>query len=191
MARPRSNGAGAIIDPNDSRFSGAPPAGHGVTVTFVDRTHAMAAADRNLLFGLLALQNGLIDQVQLVGGFQAWTRDKSKSLAEHLESLGGLTSAKRALLEQLALAHLEAHGGSVENSLAAISAGPSARESLTTIKDSQVDTALYHVVSTLNGQDPFDQPATLSIGAATSEGQRFRNPSAARSRRPGGGIRRA
>ena len=26
----------------------------------------MAAADRNLLFGLLALQNGLIDQVQLV-----------------------------------------------------------------------------------------------------------------------------
>ena len=33
----------------------------------------MAAADRDLLFGLLALQNGLIDQVQLVAGFQAWT----------------------------------------------------------------------------------------------------------------------
>ncbi len=134
----------------------------------------MAAADRNLLFGLLALQNGLIDQVQLVGGFQAWTRDKSRSLAEHLEALGGLTSAKRALLEQLALAHLEAHGGSIENSLAAISEGPSARENLTTIRESQNDETLAHVASTLNGQEPFDQPATLSIGAATSEGQRFR-----------------
>ena len=27
---------------------------------------------RELLFGLLALQNGLIDQNQLVAGFQAW-----------------------------------------------------------------------------------------------------------------------
>ena len=34
------------------------------------------AADRDLLFGLLALQNGLIDQGQLVAAFQAWTRDK-------------------------------------------------------------------------------------------------------------------
>jgi eukaryotic-like serine/threonine-protein kinase len=36
-----------------------------------------AAADRHLLFGLLALQNGLIDQGQLVAAFQAWTRDSS------------------------------------------------------------------------------------------------------------------
>ena len=34
-------------------------------------------ADHNLLFGLLALQNGLIDQVQLVAAFQAWTRDRA------------------------------------------------------------------------------------------------------------------
>ena len=58
----------------------------------------IAVADRHLLFGLLALQNGLIDQVQLVAAFQAWTRDKSKSLAEHLEARGDLTGANRALL---------------------------------------------------------------------------------------------
>jgi hypothetical protein len=34
-----------------------------------------AAADRHLLFGLLALQNGLIDQAQLILAFQAWIRD--------------------------------------------------------------------------------------------------------------------
>ena len=53
---------------------------------------AAAAADRHLLFGLLALQNGLINQGQLVAAFQAWTLDKSKSLADHLEARGDLTA---------------------------------------------------------------------------------------------------
>ena len=55
-----------------------------------------AAADRRLLFGLLALQNGLIDQGALVAAFQAWTRDKSKSLADHLEARGDLTGPESA-----------------------------------------------------------------------------------------------
>jgi hypothetical protein len=55
----------------------------------VDRSHAMtAAADRHLLFGLLALQVGLIDQGTLVAAFQAWTRDKSRSLADQLVARG-------------------------------------------------------------------------------------------------------
>ena len=48
------------------------------------------AADRNLLFGLLALQNGLINQFQLVAGFQAWIRNKSRPLADHLVARGDL-----------------------------------------------------------------------------------------------------
>jgi hypothetical protein len=32
------------------------------------------ATECDLLFGLLALQNGLIEQGQLVAAFQAWTR---------------------------------------------------------------------------------------------------------------------
>ena len=48
------------------------------------------AADRNLLFGLLALQNGLINQAQLVTAFQAWTLDKVRALADHLVALGKL-----------------------------------------------------------------------------------------------------
>ncbi len=41
-------------------------------------------ADRHLLIGLLALQNGIINQVQLVAAFQAWTLDRSSSLADQL-----------------------------------------------------------------------------------------------------------
>jgi len=50
----------------------------------------MNAAQDDLLFGLLALQNGLIDQGQLVAAFQAWTRDKVRPLAEHLTARGDL-----------------------------------------------------------------------------------------------------
>ena len=85
------------------------------------------AADLHLLFGLLALQNGIISQVQLVAAFQAWTLDKSKSLADHLEARGDLSRAKRALLEALADVHVEVHNGDVEKSLAAVSAGRSTR----------------------------------------------------------------
>ncbi len=47
-----------------------------------------AAPDRHLLFGLLALQTGLIQQGQLVAAFHAWTGDKARPLADHLIALG-------------------------------------------------------------------------------------------------------
>ena len=53
-------------------------------------THFMPPVDtdRNLLFGLLALQNGLIDQAKLVAAFQAWTLEKARPLAQHLVARG-------------------------------------------------------------------------------------------------------
>jgi hypothetical protein len=67
---------------------------------------ATPAAECNLLFGLLALQNGLIDQGQLVAAFQAWSRDKSHLLADLLVSRGDLNAPQRAAIEALAALHL-------------------------------------------------------------------------------------
>ncbi len=82
------------------RFSMSGPAlqaGAFARSTAHDRSQVVtAAADRHLLFGLLALQNGLIDQGQLVLAFQAWTLDKSKGLADHLEARGDLDADDRA-----------------------------------------------------------------------------------------------
>jgi serine/threonine-protein kinase len=143
----------------------------------VDRSLAMtASADRHLLFGLLALQNGIINQGQLVAAFQAWTLDRSKSLAEHLEARGDLTGAKRAVLEALAEVHLDANGGDVEKSLAAVHASKSTRESLTRIGAPEIEATLGHVGSahpSTEGDDP-DRTTVYSVGAATSDGQRFR-----------------
>src|SRR5215468_9765200 len=86
---------------------------------------AALAADRDLLFGLLALQNGLIDQVQLVAAFQAWTLDKARALADHLVGRGDLDADDRSAVQALVARHLKKHGGDVERSLAATPAGPS------------------------------------------------------------------
>jgi serine/threonine-protein kinase len=135
-----------------------------------------AVADHHLLFGLLALQNGIINQGQLLAAFQAWTLDKSKSLAEHLEVRGDLTRAKRAVLEALAEVHLDAHGGDVEKSLAAVPAGPSMREGLARIGDAQINATLGHAGSVHGSTKDGDPHRTtsFSVGSATSDGQRFR-----------------
>src|SRR4051794_31141479 len=104
-----------------------------------------ADADRNLLFGLLALQNGLIDQGQLVAAFQAWTLDKSRPLAEHLTARGDLDAGDREAVEALVARHLKRHGGDVERSLAALPVGGSTRESLAKVDDPDVGASLAHV----------------------------------------------
>src|SRR5262245_37985672 len=101
-----------------------------------------AAADRHLLFGLLALQTGIINQGQLVAAFQAWTLDKSRSLADHLEARGDLTGSKRAVLEALAAVHVETHGGDVEKSLAAVPANRSTSAQLADLGEPEIDATL-------------------------------------------------
>jgi serine/threonine-protein kinase len=136
---------------------------------------AAIAADRDLLFGLLALQNGLIDQVQLVAAFQAWTRDKARALADHLIGRGDLDADDRTAVEALVARHLKKHGGDVERSLAAIPVGRSTRESLARIDDPDVGGTLAQLgsASTQNDHDA-DRTASYAVGEATSEGQRFR-----------------
>src|SRR4051812_47148478 len=95
---------------------------------------AASAADRHPLFGLLALQNGLIDQVQLVAAFQAWTRDKDRSLADHLVARGDLDADARGGVEAMVALHVKKHGD-VERSLGAVSAGGSTRERLAALGD--------------------------------------------------------
>jgi hypothetical protein len=137
------------------------------------------AADRDLLFGLLALQNGLIDQGQLVAAFQAWTRDRARSLADHLVARGDLDPDQRVAVEAMAALHLKRHGGDPERSLAALHVGRSTREGLARVGDPQVEATLGRVGSGTgptekDGDDDPDRTATFAVGTATSDGQRFR-----------------
>src|SRR6187455_501440 len=96
------------------------------------------AADRDLLFGLIALQNGLIDQGQLVAAFHAWTRDRGRPLADHLVDRGDLDADQRPVVEAMAALHLRKLGGDAEASLAAVPAGRSISERLAALADPEL-----------------------------------------------------
>jgi hypothetical protein len=65
-------------------------------------------------------------------------------LADHLIALGHPGAAQRAVVEVLADLHVEAHGGDVERSLAALPVGKSTRESLSDLGDPDIQATLGH-----------------------------------------------
>jgi serine/threonine-protein kinase len=135
---------------------------------------AAISAESNLLFGLLALQTGLIQQAQLVAAFHAWTCDKSRSLADYVVALGHLNAAQRAAIEALVAVHVEAHGG-LEQSLAAVPAGRSTCESLAQIADVDIAALIGHLgAASTHAGDDADRTASYGVGTATSDGLRFR-----------------
>jgi serine/threonine-protein kinase len=129
---------------------------------------------RDLLLGLLALQTGLINQGQLFAAFHAWTQAGDRPMADILAEQGALSAPCLTLVEGLVIEHLRRHGNDSGRSLAALGAGRSTRECLAQIGNPRLDASLAQVGagSTENG-DP-DRTASYSLGAATSDGQRFR-----------------
>jgi formylglycine-generating enzyme required for sulfatase activity/tRNA A-37 threonylcarbamoyl transferase component Bud32 len=109
------------------------------------------SADRNLLFGVLALQMDFIDRDQLVRAMHAWVLEKHRPLAEILVEQGALAPARRALLDPLVEEHVRAHGGDALRSLAALSSLGSVREELSRIGDAGVQVSLGHLAATPTG----------------------------------------
>jgi serine/threonine-protein kinase len=132
---------------------------------------------RDLLFGMLALQIGLIEQGQLVAAFQAWSRDRSRTIAEHLRRRGDLDGEQREAVESLVNLHLKKHGGADE-SLAAVNANRSTVESLRQAAegDPDVEASLARLGTNLGSTEQGDPDRTTSyaVGTTTSDGHRFR-----------------
>ncbi len=135
-------------------------------------------ADREILFGLLAHQNGLVDQAQLVGTIQDWAHDKSRPLGDHLLAAGHLDAKDLPALDALVARQLEKHGGSAERSLATIPAGAATLETLARVGDPDVDATLGNLLAsvamTQAGDAGVDGAATFTVGTGSAAGQRFR-----------------
>ena len=95
---------------------------------------ARPAADRNLLFGILALQMDFISRDALVAAMHAWVLDKARPLGQILREAGQLDEDEFALLEGLIRKHLEKHGNDPQQSLAAVSALRSIRRDLRQVR---------------------------------------------------------
>jgi len=113
-------------------------------------------ADRNLLFGILAVQMNFISKDALINAMHAWVLDKQKSLGQILLDQKALPADTHLLLDALVQKHLEAHGGDAEKSLAGVSSVGSIRNQLRQIADSDVQASLACVSSNHSADgDPF------------------------------------
>jgi serine/threonine protein kinase len=98
--------------------------------------------DRNLLFGILALQMDFINRDGLIGAMNAWVLDKKKSLGEIMVGQGRLSRKHQELLEAMVQAHVLAHQNDAKQSLAAVSTGMSLPRELSVIEDEEVQESL-------------------------------------------------
>jgi serine/threonine-protein kinase len=130
-----------------------------------------ASADRNLLFGILALQMDFLSRDALIQGMNAWVLRKTTPLGQILKEQGALSGERLALLEALVEEHLKQHANDSAQSLAALSSLGSARQDLERIADPDVQASLAQV-STAR-VEPLDLSAD-SAKTATALGQRFR-----------------
>ena len=130
---------------------------------------AVIDADRNLLFGVLALQMDFISRGALVAAVTEWTSDRTKPLDQILVSQGGLTEPRRALLESLVSEHLRAHGDDLEQSLAAVS-------EMATPHGDLGSRGASDILATLTQATGSESVAnrTWDVGPPTSQGSRFR-----------------
>ena len=143
----------------------------GATAGTVDQ--GPSDTGRNLLLGLLALQNNFIDREALLTAFSVWVSDKSKSLGGILLDRGVLDGPRHALLEALVGEHLKLHGGDSQRSLAALAVGGSTRETLKKVGDPGVDASLSHAgAAAPAGGEETVSPYAVDISSA--QGRRFR-----------------
>src|SRR2546422_1323581 len=84
-------------------------------------------ADRNLLFGILALQMNFVSRDALVAAMHAWVLDKAKPLGQILREQGYLTGGQLQALDALIVQHLQVHDDNAQRSLHALSTVASVR----------------------------------------------------------------
>ncbi len=96
--------------------------------------------DRNLLFGVLALQADLIDPQQFIEACLLWTRRKDLPLADLLVERGWIVPGDKAHLDYLLGRKLNKHGGDPRASLAAIP--DDVKRSLAALDDNDIQQTL-------------------------------------------------
>src|SRR5262245_53938200 len=111
--------------------------------------------DRNLLFGVLALQAGLIDAAQFVEACALWASRKRSALADLLLERGWILAADRQHLEYLLERTVQKAGGS-QTRLAAIP--DEVKRSLAALGNAEIQRSLV----------PLPRPQTWA-GVATTD----------------------
>lgn len=120
--------------------------------------------DRNLLFGVLALEAGLIDSRQFVEACTLWTTGRNERLCDVLTERGWLLPADVGHLEYLLERRLHKHGGDLKATLATVS--EDLKRSLASLPDAEVQRSLASLPRA-------DAGATITVDLIPEVRQRY------------------
>src|SRR5438128_11829386 len=93
-------------------------------------TMPRSVTDRNLLFGIMALQMDFISRDALIAAMHAWVLDKARPLGQILVEQGVLGQSRYALLDPLVEEHIRQHGNDPQQSLATVNPASSVCQEL-------------------------------------------------------------
>jgi len=130
------------------------------------------AADRNLLFGILAVQLEFVARDGLVAAMNSWVLDKQNSLGHIMEQQRLLTPERRTLLEALVNEHVKQHDNDTDKSLQALARDGVTCASLLEVSDAGVQASLARLPAAGATDDFATRAPAAADGAAP--GQRFR-----------------
>ncbi len=135
-----------------------------------------AAADHNLLLGIIALQMDFISRDVLIAAIQSWVLDKTASLSQILQDQGALSESRRMLLDALVKEHVVLHDDDPQKSLAAVNSVGSVTKELSRVLERDHNLSLSPAVTERDSQDddPLPTITLQSVGDSTSGGARFR-----------------
>jgi serine/threonine-protein kinase len=129
---------------------------------------------RDLLLGLLALQNNFIDRDALLAAFNTWVADRSCGLGRILLKRGALSPGRHTLLQALVAEHIRLHGDDPERSLRALSPIGPVRDDLSRVADPQLEASLLQI-SAAREDDGADSTASFAgVDDSSPAGTRFR-----------------
>jgi tetratricopeptide (TPR) repeat protein/tRNA A-37 threonylcarbamoyl transferase component Bud32 len=103
---------------------------------------AAELTDRNLLFGVLALQADFLDAGQFAEACSAWAGRKDTPLADLLVERGWLTDEDRAHVEYLLRQKLKKHGDAQVSLRATVATLPEVRSALESVADADIRQSL-------------------------------------------------
>lgn len=91
---------------------------------------------RDLLFGRIALETGLVDKTSMIAAVRNWAREQDRSLKEHLFECGAIDDSRSALVEHVVAEYATEHERGLN---ASMSAASHTREPLTEVAPERSD----------------------------------------------------
>src|SRR5580765_4276691 len=104
-------------------------------------------ADRNLLFGILALQMNFITRDVLIAAMNDWVLDKARPLGQILADQRQLSPNQLRGLDELIALHLAAHDGDPSRSLQAVASVASVASMLAPLTDPDIQGSVLTLAS--------------------------------------------